>query len=551
MTKRAGIVVMATMAALLAPSAAQAAIYTENEPDTTKPVAQPTAGNAIGNSWFFRYTVPDRPTTGSPGNCGTTYGYSGTTASCPRYRWCIQHRSVPGSYVLDGCFWNNQTALSQNPNSVTYPSLTLTGLSSGTTYEACATQEYYDYNPPAGWVPLHSYQCESTKIDSGAPSSSLTINNGAAWTNDANLSLRITYSDSGSAAWPATFMCQGSPCSSLGSFNYDSACSSYPASGASCTKPVSGDGQARWCSSVSDSAVPDNPPSSSNDVSRHDQFASAFANFANLSAISCDTILVDRTGPTITASANPTSATTGQAVAFSASATDGGIGPSGSYSWNFGDGANGSGASPSHAYSAAGTYTATVTSADQLGNSSTRNVTVTVTAPAGGNPGGGNPGGGSPGTGTGNGGGGTSDPGTVDPSPAGGGGAAGGDSPGGASGPAAGGEAEPTILAPRSASLRVDKKGAFKLPGTTVQCPGGGAPCKVSGKAASGRRSLGSGAFTLAAGGSKGVTLKLSRTGLVTLRKRKSLRLTVTLLVTRGNAKTTRTLTVTLKPSRR
>jgi hypothetical protein len=540
MSKRAAVALIAAMATLIAPGVAQAAIFTENEPDVTKPVAQPTAGNAMGNSWFFRYTVPDRPSTGSPGNCGTTYGYSGTTNSCPRYRWCIQYRSVPGSYVFFGCFWNNQTPLSQNSNSVTYPSLTLTGLASGTTYEACATQDYYDYNPPAGWETLHSYQCESTKIDSGAPSSSLMINNGANWTNDPNLQLRITYSDPASSAWPATFLCQGNPCSSLGSFNYQGDCSSYPASGASCTRPAGGDGEARWCSSVADSAVPDNPPSNSNDVSQHNQFASAFANFANLSSISCDTIQVDRTGPAINAGATPTSVTAGQAIAFNASATDAGIGPSGTYSWNFGDGTTGTGASPSHVYTSAGNYTATVTSADGLGNTSSKDVSVTVTAAPGGTPPG-DPG--APG--------GTGDPGTGDPAGAGTGqpgNPASGGSTGGGSTPAAG---EPEIVAPASATVTVGRTGTFKLPRAAVKCPGGGAACKVSGKVAAGKLALGSASFGLPAGGSKSVTLKLTRKGLKTLKKRKTLRATVTLVVAGDGTKVTRTMRVTLKVQRR
>jgi hypothetical protein len=98
--------------------------------------------------------------------------------------------------------------------------------------------------------------------------------------------------------------------------------------------------------------------------------------------------------------------------------------------------------------------------------------------------------------------------------------------------------------------VRVDKKGAFKLPGTTVKCPAGSA-CKFSGKVASGKRGIGSGSFGLPGGASKAVALKLTRAGLATLRKRKSLRVTVSLVVTRGAAKATRTLTVTLKPPRR
>ncbi len=57
----------------------------------------------------------------------------------------------------------------------------------------------------------------------------------------------------------------------------------------------------------------------------------------------------------------------GASVSFAGSASDpyGGLG----FSWSFGDGATGTGASPSHAYSAPGTYTVKMTARDTLTNS--------------------------------------------------------------------------------------------------------------------------------------------------------------------------------------
>jgi PKD repeat protein/sugar lactone lactonase YvrE len=74
---------------------------------------------------------------------------------------------------------------------------------------------------------------------------------------------------------------------------------------------------------------------------------------------------------------NPVNAVTAQAVSFASSAS-GGIGAF-SYAWNFGDGQSGTGASPSHTYSAHGSYSATLVVSDSLGTASsqaTYNVTV-------------------------------------------------------------------------------------------------------------------------------------------------------------------------------
>jgi hypothetical protein len=85
--------------------------------------------------------------------------------------------------------------------------------------------------------------------------------------------------------------------------------------------------------------------------------------------------------PTLTspASAAPASATVGQNIAFNVAAID----PDGdalTYSWNFGDSASASGASTTHAYVAAGIFTATVSIDDGHGHSISSNVTVSVSS---------------------------------------------------------------------------------------------------------------------------------------------------------------------------
>ena len=86
--------------------------------------------------------------------------------------------------------------------------------------------------------------------------------------------------------------------------------------------------------------------------------------------------------PTITMapSAAPGVAGIGQTVAFSVAAVDEDGDPI-TYTWDFGDGSVGSGADVTHAYAAAGSFTATVTVADDAGASFPGGVGVTVRAP--------------------------------------------------------------------------------------------------------------------------------------------------------------------------
>ncbi len=79
------------------------------------------------------------------------------------------------------------------------------------------------------------------------------------------------------------------------------------------------------------------------------------------------------------ASATPFAGPAPLPVTFS-SAPSGGLAPF-TYTWNFGDGGTGAGAQPSHTYSAAGNYTATVSISDALGEVATASVAVRVVGP--------------------------------------------------------------------------------------------------------------------------------------------------------------------------
>jgi parallel beta-helix repeat protein len=89
------------------------------------------------------------------------------------------------------------------------------------------------------------------------------------------------------------------------------------------------------------------------------------------------------TGPTAALSVSPSSGTAPVQVTADASGSSAGSAPIGSYSFNFGDGTTvgpQAGATASHTYQSAGSYTVTVTATD--GNNLTDNATKTVTVSA-------------------------------------------------------------------------------------------------------------------------------------------------------------------------
>ncbi|HEY0322841.1 MAG TPA: PKD domain-containing protein [Pyrinomonadaceae bacterium] len=79
----------------------------------------------------------------------------------------------------------------------------------------------------------------------------------------------------------------------------------------------------------------------------------------------------------------PYTGTTGQSIQFNGStSSDPEDGTVASYQWNFGDGTTGTGATPTRAYTAAGTYTVTLTVTDTGGLTNSATTTATVSAPA-------------------------------------------------------------------------------------------------------------------------------------------------------------------------
>jgi PKD repeat protein len=76
-----------------------------------------------------------------------------------------------------------------------------------------------------------------------------------------------------------------------------------------------------------------------------------------------------------------TSSCTDLSCTFNGSGSSDPDGTISSYAWTFGDGSTGTGATPSHAYTAAGTYTVALTVTDNGGATGSVNHDVTVTAP--------------------------------------------------------------------------------------------------------------------------------------------------------------------------
>ncbi len=84
--------------------------------------------------------------------------------------------------------------------------------------------------------------------------------------------------------------------------------------------------------------------------------------------------------PPIAVAGGPYAAGVGEAIAFNGTASSDPEGQPLTYAWNFGDGATATGATPSHAYSSAGTYTVSLVVNDGAQNSAPATTTATVTS---------------------------------------------------------------------------------------------------------------------------------------------------------------------------
>ncbi len=103
----------------------------------------------------------------------------------------------------------------------------------------------------------------------------------------------------------------------------------------------------------------------------------AYSTFAGVSLVGDYTTAATNTAPT----ANFTASVNGLTVAFTDTSTDPqGNGTITSRSWNFGDGTTSTATNPSKTYSAAGTYTVSLTVKDNGGLSNTKSASVTVSS---------------------------------------------------------------------------------------------------------------------------------------------------------------------------
>ncbi len=100
--------------------------------------------------------------------------------------------------------------------------------------------------------------------------------------------------------------------------------------------------------------------------------------------VTSKTVTISGTQPVASFTFSPTTPAVNQPVFFNASSSTGGTGHTlVSYAWNFGDGVTGTGVTPSHPYSAAGTFTVTLIVTNEVGQTGTVSAGVTVAAGGG------------------------------------------------------------------------------------------------------------------------------------------------------------------------
>ena len=220
-----------------------------------------------------------------------------------------------------------------------------------------------------------------TIIDRTAPSISVSLAGGAATTKSATVGLHIDFQDANAGPFPANFICvkAGADPATGCTLSYAPACSVAANSSKNttfdCQVDASAlpDGPIGVCVKSADGAIPDVPGNSNQ---------SGSATSANISAQQCDTIVLDRAAPSVTAGASKVSALTGEAIDFTAQANDAASGVSGAATWKWADGTtDGAGNSASHSFAQAGTYVVQARVADAAGNVGVGEITVTVSAP--------------------------------------------------------------------------------------------------------------------------------------------------------------------------
>ena len=230
-----------------------------------------------------------------------------------------------------------------------------------------------------------------TTIDRSKPTAAVTLAGGAQFTKNAQVPLKVDFSDDVAGPFPANFLCfqfgggPGGLCDASKGFiyGYTPACSMPAGAGKStsfnCTADYGSgaspapDGPIWACIRAADASIPDNPSNANQ---------SASADKANLSDPSCDGVVLDRTAPAASIGASATTVKAGDLVTFQAQATDATSGVADQSSWTWGDNtAGGNGASASHTFTQTGTFEVRLTVADNAGNTATATKVITVTAP--------------------------------------------------------------------------------------------------------------------------------------------------------------------------
>ena len=267
------------------------------------------------------------------------------------------------------------------------------GLQEGVTYQDCASGENF-FSFLGAWTPDAIGSCFAappgthTTIDRTKPNVQVFVNGTDTYSKSLAMSYRVDYQDALAPPFPANFVCRsfGTP-GACPTFDYQAACS-VPLAGNvkvnafECTETLPAtapDGPVYFCARSADQAVPDIP-------GNPDQFTGSTADKANLSDVGCGNVILDRTPPSVSATANGASgtvtATVGQLITFAGQASDATSGVPGPMTWAFGDNtAAGAGPSVTHTYTQAGTFQASVTTTDGAGNPATGTVTVVVAPP--------------------------------------------------------------------------------------------------------------------------------------------------------------------------
>ena len=179
------------------------------------------------------------------------------------------------------------------------------------------------------------------KIDKTAPSGSIIINNGDAYTTSISVTLTLTANDTASDVAQMRFSKDGTTWSDWESYSTSKS----------------------WSLTIGDGAKT--------------VYVQYMDNAGLISTSYQDIIILDTTQPIANVGQNQT-VNAGTTVTFDASGSTDNIGVI-SYEWDFGDGTTGMGITVDHTYANLGNYTVTLTVKDVAGNTDTDYLTVTVT----------------------------------------------------------------------------------------------------------------------------------------------------------------------------